>query len=242
MSGSGALISVNGEVLTADLLGGAYWAARDTLIVSDLHFEKGSSFARRGVMLPPYDTRTTLMRLEKLMRTYAPKRVISLGDAFHDGEAEARIDDEDAERLEALTRSADWLWIVGNHDPEPPARFAGSSACVAEIGGLVFRHEPTDGAAPGEVAGHLHPCARVIAEGRALRRRCFAADAVGGAGTRLVMPAMGAFTGGLNVLDDAFAEVLPDPVAWVMGADGVYPVTPANLAPDVLVSHARRAG
>ena len=227
-----SVISVNGESLAPDPLGALYWADRETLIVSDLHFEKGSSFARRGVMLPPYDTRTTLMRLEALMRAYAPKRVISLGDAFHDGEAEARIDDEDAARLEALTGAAEWLWILGNHDPAPPARFAGASSFVAEIGGLVFRHEPLPAPAPGEIAGHLHPCARVISEGRSMRRRCFACDGVGQTATRLIMPAMGAFTGGLNVLDEAFAEIAPRPVAWVMGRDGVYRVAPENLTPD----------
>ena len=167
------------------------------------------------------------MRLEALVKKYAPRRVISLGDAFHDGAAEARIDSEDADRLAALTRAADWLWILGNHDPAPPARFAGASAYEADIGALVFRHEPTEGPAPGEIAGHLHPCARVMAEGRTLRRRCFAVG-----GDRLVMPAMGAFTGGLNVLDMAFAPVIPSPVAWVLGETGVYPVSPENLALD----------
>ncbi len=234
-------ISVHGESLTPDPLGSLYWAARETLIVSDLHFEKGSSFARRGVMLPPYDTRTTVMRLEALFNRYAPKRVISLGDAFHDGEAEARIARDDAARLAALTGAADWLWILGNHDPEPPARFAGACERVAMIGALLFRHEPTEGAAPGEIAGHLHPCARVLSEGRTLRRRCFAIGRQVGE-DRLIMPAMGAFTGGLNVLDDAFAKIAPEPVAWVMGRDGVYPVSAENLAPDRAVNHVRRAG
>ncbi len=228
-------IPLNGEMLTPDPLGGAYWAREETLIVSDLHFEKGSGFAARGALLPPYDTRTTLMRLEALLRRYKPKRVISLGDAFHDDEAEARFDEDDAARLEALTRAADWLWVLGNHDPEPPARFAGAAEQEASVGALIFRHEPAEGPAPGEIAGHLHPCARVITEGRVLRRRCF-----GGDGARLVMPAMGAFTGGLNVLDEAFANVLPDPTAWVMGRDGVYPVNGANLAPD-LGSRSRRS-
>lgn len=236
-----SVISVNGESLMPDPLGALYWAARETLIVSDLHFEKGSSYARRGVMLPPYDTRTTLMRLEALARRYGPKRVISLGDAFHDGEAEARIEDDDAARLEALTGAADWLWILGNHDPAPPARFAGVSEIAAEIGALVFRHEPTEGAARGEIAGHLHPCARVISEGRTLRRRCFASDGAGPRATRLVMPAMGAFTGGLNVLDPAFSAITPAPVAWVMGGEGVYPVTQENLAPETGVAHRKFA-
>ena len=235
-------IPLNGEILTPDPLGALFWASRETLIVSDLHFEKGSSFAMRGVMLPPYDTRATLMRLEALMRRYAPKRVISLGDAFHDGAAEARIADDDAARLEALTRAADWLWILGNHDPEPPARFAGASEKEAQIGALCFRHEPAPGPAPGEISGHLHPCARVVSERRLLRRRCFAVQGCGSDGVRLVMPALGAFTGGLNVLDVAFAGILPDPVAWVMGAKGVYPVAAANLAPDTGAYPARRAG
>lgn len=241
MSSRGNL-SVNGEFLTPDPAGAAYWTARETLIVSDLHFEKGTSFAMRGVMLPPYDTCATLKRLEALMRKYQPKRVISLGDAFHDGKAEARIAGEDSARLEAMTGAADWLWILGNHDPAPPARFAGACAEEAEIGALVFRHEPNAGAAPGEVAGHLHPCARVLSEGRVLRRRCFAVDGIGAHATRLIMPAMGAFTGGLNVLDEAFSGILPTPTAWVMGEAGVYPVAAENLAPDARLVRTRRAG
>ncbi|MEM8772697.1 MAG: ligase-associated DNA damage response endonuclease PdeM [Pseudomonadota bacterium] len=231
------LISINGETLTPDPLGAAYWPARETLIVSDLHFEKGSSFAMRGALLPPFDTRTTLMRLEALCRRYEPKRVISLGDAFHDRGAEARIEPENAERLEALTQAADWLWILGNHDPEPPARFAGASMDAVEIGSLSFQHEPSPGKAPGEIAGHLHPCARVITEGRSLRRRCFA---VGGG--RMIMPALGAYTGGLNVLDEAFAPLFGGLVAWVIGAEGVYPVATRHLAADGggRVSHASR--
>ncbi len=223
-----AVITINGEALTSDPLGAAYWPRERALIVSDLHFEKGSSFAARGVMLPPYDTRTTLMRLAALMRKYRPARVISLGDAFHDAEAESRMDDEDAARLERLMGEADWLWILGNHDPEPPARFAAACEIETRIGALTFRHEPKPGAAPGEIAGHLHPCARVVSEGRTLRRRCFAVGA-----ERMVMPAMGAYTGGLNVRDAAFAPLFDAPTAWVMGADGVYPIAAARLAPDV---------
>ena len=184
-------IAFVGERLSPDPLGALYWRAKETLIVSDLHFEKGSSFAaRRGVLLPPYDTRTTLMRLEALVRRYQPSRVISLGDAFHDGEAELRMDESDAQRLEDLMRGVDWLWILGNHDPEPPLRFAGSSAEDLQDGPLIFRHEPVEGDVEGEIAGHLHPCARVVHEGRIIRRRCFAAD-----GCRLIMPAMGGLYG-----------------------------------------------
>lgn len=237
-------INVNGESLIPDPLGGAYWLREETLIVSDLHFEKGSHFAARGVMLPPYDTRTTLMRVAALIRRYRPRRVISLGDAFHDREAEARMDEDDAQTLERLIADVDWLWILGNHDPEPPARFAAASEEETQIGALVFRHEPLAGFTPdgarGEIAGHLHPCARVSAEGRLLRRRCFAGD-----GQRLIMPAMGAYTGGLNILDGAYApyfdwSCIRGPVAWVMGARGVYPISADKLAPDTRAPEQRR--
>ena len=228
-------ITLNAETLTPDSLGAIYWAREETLIVSDLHFEKGSSFAARGVMLPPYDTRTTLMRLAALIRNYQPRRVISLGDAFHDEDAEARMDEDDAKTLAALMRGTDWLWVLGNHDPEPPARFAAATQIETQIGALKFVHEPTKGAAPGEIAGHLHPCARVVSEGRALRRRCFATGA-----DRMIMPAMGAFTGGLNILDAAFAPLFSNPVAWVMGADGVYPIGNDRLAPEAQHAGRRR--
>ncbi len=227
------LICINNEELTPDPLGGLYWARERTLIVSDLHFEKGSSFAARGAFLPPYDTRTTLMRLAALMRRYNPARVISLGDAFHDGEAEARMDDADADTLEKLMGETGWLWVLGNHDPEPPARFAARCEEEWSCGALLFRHEPAASEAAGEIAGHLHPCARVVSEGRSLRRRCFAVGP-----DRLVMPAMGAYAGGLNVLDEAFQLHFSSLTAWVMGAEGVYPIGSDKLAPD-FQGHAR---
>lgn len=230
-------ILICGEALTPDPMGSLFWRSHEALIVSDLHFEKGSSFAERGVMLPPYDTRTTLRRLAALIRRYEPALVISLGDAFHDRQAEARIDEEDAKALEALMKNRDWLWILGNHDPEPPARFAASTEIETTIGSLTFRHEPLEGAAPGEIAGHLHPCARVSSEGRLLRRRCFAVGE-----DRLIMPAMGAYTGGLNILDGAYDNLFDTPTAWVMGAQGVYPIAYDRLAPDGVMSDRRRAG
>ncbi len=230
-------IVINGEALTPDPLGALYWPREETLIVSDLHIEKGSSYAARGVMLPPYDTRATLMRLGALIRRYGPRRVISLGDAFHDAGAEARMDEQDAQTLESLVGTTDWVWILGNHDPAPPARFAAAAETEMRIGSLIFRHEPAPHPSPGEIAGHLHPCARVMAESRTLRRRCFAGD-----GERLVMPAMGAYTGGLNVLDGAFAPLFQSVTAWVMGADGVYPVGEDRLAREPGETRRIRAG
>ncbi len=223
----GVRIKINGEALVPLPMGAAYWPAREALLVADLHFEKGSSFARRGVMLPPYDTRTTLKRLAALCREHRPAVVISLGDAFHDRGAEARMDDEDAERLANLVAAHDWLWILGNHDPAPPKRFAGRVERAARIGGLFLTHEPEATCEPGEVAGHLHPCARVMTGSKTLRRRCFVGD-----GRRLVLPAFGAYTGGLNVLDEAFAPLFAARTAWVMGTDGVYLFTEEALAPE----------
>ena len=225
-----------GERLTPDPLGALYWRSREILIVSDLHFEKGSSFAARGVMLPPYDTRTTLMRLAALIRRYQPKQLISLGDAFHDDDAEARMNADDGEKLSKLTGKCDWLWILGNHDPAPPRHFAGDTAHVRQIGPLVFRHEPRERAPEGEIAGHLHPCARIASEGRTIRRRCFAVG-----DERLIMPAMGAYTGGLNILAEAFVPLMKSPTAWVMGEDGVYPIRGYRLAADASALRRRRS-
>lgn len=218
-------IAVNGETLIPTTAGALCWPAQQTLIVSDLHFEKGSHFATRGVLLPPYDTRTTLRRLAALITAHRPVRVISLGDAFHDGGAEARMDGADAEALGALTGAAEWLWILGNHDPEPPKKFAGRVERCARLGRLVFRHEPSGEA--GEIAGHLHPVARVRAETHVMRRRCYAVG-----GERLVMPAFGAYTGGLNVLDPAFAPPFADLLAFVIGGSGVYAFARHALLPE----------
>lgn len=218
---------MNGATLTPTPSGALWWREEETLIVADLHFEKGSAFAERGVLLPPYDTRATLSRLAAIIRQFEPRRVISLGDAFHDRSAEGRMDEADAAALEALMARRHWVWVLGNHDPAPPKQFAGEVVAAKRIGRLVFRHEPTAGESPGELAGHLHPCARVVSDGRTLRRRCFASD-----GMRMVLPAFGAYAGGLNVLDEAFAPLFGPVTAWVMGRSAVYPVGAARLAPD----------
>jgi len=172
------------------------------LVVADLHLEKGSSFARRGQLLPPYDTAETLARLARLIARYAPRTVIALGDNFHDGDGPARLCDIDRASLTALQRGRGWVWIAGNHDPEPAQNIGGTFAAILRLGTLTFRHEPSRNAPEGEIAGHLHPVARIAQRGRAVSRRCFATD-----GRALVMPAFGAFTGGLNIRDRAFAAV-----------------------------------
>jgi DNA ligase-associated metallophosphoesterase len=220
---------INGMAARADAAGVLLLPDHSTLIVSDLHFEKGSAYAARGQLIPPYDTRSTLRRLGECIVRHSPRRVIALGDSFHDLGADGRIDPEDAASLQALVASVeDWVWIEGNHDPAPPSRFGGTILHELGIGALTLRHLPAEQAAPGEIAGHLHPCAKVRGKGRAVRARCFATD-----GTRLVMPAFGAFTGGLNVCDAAFGRCFgATPDALVMGAYTVYPVAAAKLVPD----------
>ncbi len=209
-----------GGVTVTALPHGALWVAdAKALIVSDLHLEKGSSYALHGQMLPPYDTHATLTRLAALMEAHQPEIVVSLGDSFHDGQGPARLDARDRDLLQSMIGLCDWVWVEGNHDGRSPETLGGGVRDVLHLGALVLRHEPTEGPAAGEIAGHLHPCARVSGRGRSVRRRCFAFD-----GERLVMPAFGAFTGGLNVRDRAFAPLFPEGVtALVLGKERVLP-------------------
>jgi uncharacterized protein len=195
-------VAVAGAAFVGDPAGALYWPEEGLLAVADLHLEKGSSFAARGVLLPPYDTAATLGRLARLIAHYAPRLVVALGDSFHDRDGPARIADTDRATLAALQRGRQWIWIAGNHDPEPAAGIGGSFCDTFSCAPIVFRHAPRPGESAGEIAGHLHPVARVVQRGRTTSRRCFAGD-----GRRLVMPAFGAYTGGLNVRDRAFADV-----------------------------------
>ena len=183
---------------------GALWHERErTLTVADLHLEKGSSLARRGQMLPPYDTPATLTALSAAISLYDPLRVVSLGDGFHDAQGAARLAPDCRAALRALQAGRDWIWISGNHDPTAPPGLPGEHAESCEVGGVEARHEPMselDGKA--EMAGHLHPVARILLRGAGIRRRCFATD-----GRRCVLPAFGAYAGGLNLRDRAFADL-----------------------------------
>ena len=215
-----------GELMTPLAQGALWWAARRTLIVSDLHFEKGSSFARRGQLLPPYDTSMTLKVVETLVDEFAPDCVVSLGDSFHDPAAEARLSPAERLRIRALTARTDWVWVEGNHDPDPPAHLGGRGAKTFRMGDCVFRHEPTGEI--GEISGHLHPVARVTGRGRVVRRKCFISD-----GHRLIMPSMGAYTGGLNILDDAVTRHFADGwIAFAAGEKQVHMVDRKLLALD----------
>jgi DNA ligase-associated metallophosphoesterase len=208
---------------------GALWLqAERALAVADVHLEKGSAFAARGQLLPPYDTRDALVRLQAEVEALDPRVIVMLGDAFHDGRAEDRLARDDAAALAALARGRELVWVVGNHDPEPPRGLPGASADALEIGALVLRHEPSPGPAPGEAAGHLHPCARIRAAGRSVRRRCFATD-----GERLVLPAFGAYAGGLNVRDEAFRGLFARPPLIVaLGPRRAHPIGWRSVAGD----------
>jgi len=221
-------VRVAGVAFAADCLGALYWPEQGLLAVADLHLEKGSSFARRGTLLPPYDTTETLARLARLIAHYAPRLVIALGDNFHDGNGPARLSPHDRGSLAALQRGRDWVWIAGNHDPDPADGIGGTFAARVCVGALTFRHQPSHHAEGGEVAGHLHPMARIVQRGRAVSRRCFATD-----GKALVMPAFGAYTGGLSIRDRAFAAVFGSRnfTAHMLGDNRLYAFAASRCLP-----------
>lgn len=223
------MLELAGERLIADPAGGLYWPRMELLVVADLHLEKGAAFAARGVLLPPYDTPDTLATVEGLVGKFQPAVVIALGDSFHRAGSASAMPAAMAQRVRALTQRRRWIWVAGNHDPTAPLELGGEPAGEVCFGPLTFRHEPRPGPALGEVAGHLHPVARLRSRGRIIRRRCFLADA-----ERMVMPALGAYAGGLNVLDPAFAFAFPDGSfhAWMLGRSRVYPVRPSRLVPE----------
>jgi DNA ligase-associated metallophosphoesterase len=193
-------LRLNGADLLADLSGALVWPAQRLLAVADLHLEKGSGFAARGQLLPPYDTAQTLARLAEAIQRHEPATVICLGDSFHDGRAAERLGRADGERLASLVRGRRWIWIAGNHDPAPPADLGGLVQAELTLGPLLFRHIAAAAASPGEVSGHFHPKAAFSWRGRRVGGRCFIGDE-----RRLILPAFGAYAGGLDVRDPAIA-------------------------------------
>ena len=222
-------LSLCGKAFRAHMSGALYWPAEHALIVSDLHLEKGSHYAARGQMLPPYDTRETLRKLAEVIDMYNAETVIALGDSLHDATAAPRIDAADLETLAILQDNRDWIWITGNHDPDVAPILGGHVLPGLTVEGLTLRHEPRAGAVTHEIAGHMHPAARLVVHGTALRRPCFISN-----GLRLVMPAFGAFTGGLNILDAAFEPLfgLDGMSVWMLGQEGLYPIATRLLRDD----------
>jgi DNA ligase-associated metallophosphoesterase len=213
---------------------GAVWLPVErVLVVSDLHLEKGSHYAARGQMLPPYDSHSTLARVEALVERLAPDVLVSLGDSFHDAYAGERLAPDVRARLEVLGHGRNFLWVEGNHDPELPAGLPGERLPAVTFGGITWRHIPSDMPETPEAAGHLHPCARVAGRTGSVRRRCFVAD-----GKRLILPAMGALAGGLNVCDPGFEPLFQaPPQVFALARHRVIPVAWSSLVPD---AHRRR--
>lgn len=210
-------------------ISGALWLPEErTLVVADLHLEKGSAYAARGVMLPPYDSTATLAALSAVTKRLQPARVIALGDSFHDRHAESRIAPETLATLRLIQQGRDWLWITGNHDPAISRAMGGDSADAMTLADVTLRHEPDPAGTGPEIAGHLHPAAKVRMRGRAIRRRCFALSA-----RRCIVPAMGAYAGGLNLRDVAFRPLFRDGVsAHLIGDDRLFRIDSRLLLPD----------
>jgi hypothetical protein len=163
--------------------------------------------------------------MARAVARHTPARIIALGDSFHDGGAAERMGEQERGLLAAM--SGEFVWIAGNHDPNPPLWLGGVVTDEYRLGGLVFRHEPRPHFEPGEVAGHLHPCARVSKWGRSLRRRCFVSD-----GLRLVLPSFGAYTGGLDVGEAPIAALFAGPFhAYMLGQSRVYAIPRRVAAP-----------
>lgn len=198
-------IALNGARLLADPAGALLWPDGGVLAVADLHLEKGSSFARRGQLLPPYDSRATLARLAALVEHHRPRQVLLVGDSFHDPEGPARLPAAERAALAALAARVELVWIEGNHDPGAWPAGIGRPAEELVTGPLVFRHEARPGPAAGEVSGHFHPRAAVRHAAGRVGGRCFVTD-----GRRLILPAFGAFTGGLDVRDPAYRPFFPN--------------------------------
>lgn len=212
--------------LQPDLSGALYVADYRTLLVADLHFEKGSSFAKRGLHIPPYDTRSTLSALEAAIERLSPLRLVALGDSFHDRSAGDRIAPDDLRRIRAMCDSLEVYWLTGNHDPELPEGLGGRVAGEISLGSLTLRHVPKHSlGSEVEIAGHLHPVASVSRRGRRVTSRSFVAGT-----NRLIMPAFGAYTGGLNVLAPEIASLFDGGfTVWMIGRSAIYSVSSSAL-------------
>ncbi|WP_319411408.1 ligase-associated DNA damage response endonuclease PdeM [uncultured Cohaesibacter sp.] len=211
-----------GESFIASLSGALFWPAQDALLVADLHLEKGSAFARSGQFLPPYDSQKTLAQLHRDIARFKPARVICLGDSFHDVDAMSRMSPQVAYALQRLVDQQEWIWLTGNHDPvvadHPGGVVRDGMALLGQANLVTLCHEPGEAASiegaqaaaldPStagrlEICGHLHPVARIPARGRILRRKCFLLT-----DERIIMPAYGSYTGGLELCDEAFSPLM----------------------------------
>lgn len=178
-----------------------YWPAHNALLVSDLHLEKASAFALYGQMLPPYDSVSTLQDIAALCSKYSPTKIISLGDNFHDDDGEQRLAESAAALLVDLTRDTEWIWITGNHDRAVSGKWGGKAFDELTLSGITLRHEALGGDPNPEISGHFHPKFRQVLRGRMVKRRCFVKTP-----RKMIMPAFGALTGGLDVQNVAIIK------------------------------------
>jgi hypothetical protein len=185
--------SFAGETFEATPSGALFWRAQHALLVADLHLEKASWFARLGQFLPPYDSHATLSALADEVERSGAMRLFCLGDSFHDRFGCDRLPANARELLSSLTAKLDWVWIVGNHDPGFADHCGGRIADEIEIGTVILRHEAVPGEPRPEISGHFHPKLRLHLKGRQVSRRCFVLSA-----TKIIMPAFGSLTGGLD--------------------------------------------
>ncbi len=198
-----APLHLHNHMFHLDPAGALFWPAERVIVVADLHLEKGTAAARQGHLVPPWDSRATLERLALLIHRLRPRMTIALGDSFHDSHGAARLATQDAQNLRAITAATDFLWIQGNHDPAAPQGVGGRQAREFALGGITFRHQASAGTS-GEISGHFHPKARVPTRAGEVVRPCFVTDP-----HKIMLPAFGAYTGGLNVRAPAIAAHFP---------------------------------
>ncbi|MDZ7824124.1 MAG: ligase-associated DNA damage response endonuclease PdeM [Ahrensia sp.] len=226
-SGKAFALRFGGQNMLLDPAGVLFLQDFNALIVSDMHLEKGSSFARRGQFLPPYDTAATLDRLGALIEKYAPDIIISLGDSFHDDQGSHRLADSAINQINELAKNRRFIWVTGNHDPSPPEHLPGECANELSLAGIVLRHIANPQEKAAEISGHYHPCATISVRSKNVRRPCFACD-----GQRLIMPAFGVMTGGLNLADRAYHGLFNRSAlrAYMQGRDQIYAIEAKNIS------------
>lgn len=217
---------LGGRPVRADISGALYLPDAGTLIVADLHLGKGARFAAQGTLLPPYDTQATLRSLSAAIARHRPKCVVCLGDSFDDIAGDRRLTDIEIDNLLRLTGQYEWVWVSGNHDPLPATRAGGRTEPEIEIDGILLRHEASLESEGIEISGHFHPKARVSARGRTQSRRCFVIGK-----RRIVMPAFGAYAGGLDVRDEAISRLFePDFATLVIGDRRIHRIPASRLS------------
>ncbi len=224
-----APLHIASERLMLDPAGALIWPAQKLMAIADLHLEKGAHFASRGQFLPPYDSAETLARLRLLLRRHRPERLVLLGDSFH--HSSGRLSTADRQSLTTLTQGLRLTWLLGNHDPALPPDLPGEALDSFSEGPFTFRHIPTARLSQGaEIAGHFHPKAAMPTRAGAISRPCFVTSA-----NRVILPAFGAFTGGLDIADPAIATLFPrGGRAFLLGEARLFsfPVPPRRtLAP-----------